>query len=452
MEKTTLMTEGDYRRQILSFALPLFLGSLFQQLYSTVDSLIVGNYLGSSALAAVTSTGTLSYMVVGFFLGFSSGASVIIARQIGAQQDEEVHKAVHTAVSLGLIFGVIMTVVGVCGTDTMLKWTATPADVFADASVYLRTYFMGSMGLIMYNILVGILQASGDSRHPLYYLIFSSIVNMILDILFIAVFHMGIKGAGLATAAAQFCSMLLVLNRLIRTGESYRVNIRHLLIDMHYVRAIFSYGLPTALQGCVIDFANLLIQAYINSFGKAAMAGLGAYSRIEGFMFLPITSFSLALTTYVSQNLGARKEKRAFQGIRFGTLCTLISIELIGMVIYLFAPQLIHIFIQEEEVIAYGVLRARICAPFYFLIGFSHVTSAVMRGLGKPVVPMAVMLICWCGVRVAAVYLLGETLHSIAFVSWLYPFTWGLSTLVYIAEYVYVLKKEYPGVNMFKAA
>ena len=451
MEKTALMTDGDYRKRILYFALPLFLGSLFQQLYSTVDSLIVGNYLGSSALAAVTSTGTLSYLVVGFFLGFSSGASVIIARQIGAQKEQEISKAVHTAVSLGLIFGVIMTVVGVFGTDTMLRWTSTPADVFEDASIYLRTYFMGSMGLIMYNMLVGILQASGDSRHPLYYLIFSSVVNIVLDILFIAVFHLGIRGAGLATAAAQFCSMLLVLYRLVRTKESYQVRVKSLHIDPYYMKSIFSYGLPTALQGCVIDFANLLIQAYINSFGKAAMAGLGAYSRIEGFMFLPITSFSLAMTTFVSQNLGAKQEKRAFAGIRFGIICTLISIESIGALIYIFAPQLIHIFIQEEDVIAYGVLRARICAPFYFLIGFSHVTSAVMRGLGKPVVPMAVMLLCWCGVRVAAVYLLGDILHSIAFVSWLYPITWGLSTVVYIAEYAYVLKKEYPEVSIFKA-
>lgn len=436
MDEKLLMTSGDYRKKIIYFALPIFLGSLFQQFYNTADSLIVGNFLGSSALAAVSSTGSLIFLLIGFFLGFSSGSGVIIAREIGARNDENTSKAVHTAVFLGILFSIGMTVTGVLFADPMLHMIGIPEEVFREASLYVRIYFAGSTGLVMYNIMVGILQAAGDSRHPLYYLVASSLINIALDLLFIAGFHMGVEGAASATIISQFISMFLVLHRLVHIDAAYRIDFRRIRMHSAFLREIFAYGLPTAMQGCVIDFANLMIQAYINSFGQNAMAGIGAYSRIEGFMFLPVTAFGMALTTFVSQNIGAGQRERAFRGIRFGTICTLISIELIGVAIYTFAPQMIRLFIQDPDVIAYGVLRARICALFYFLLGFSHVTSSVMRGLGRPVVPMVVMLVCWCAVRVIAILLLGNTFHSIAFVSWLYPITWALSSAVYILQYM----------------
>ena len=435
MDEKLLMTSGDYRKKIIYFALPIFLGNLFQQFYNTADSLIVGNFLGSHALAAVSSTGSLIFLLIGFFLGFSSGSGVIIAREIGARNDANTERAVHTAVMLGIGFSILMTLAGIFGADAMLRMIGIPAEVFHDASLYVRIYFAGSTGLVMYNIFVGILQASGDSRHPLYYLITSSIINIILDLLFITVFHMGVDGAALATIISQLISMALAGYRLMNIDSACRIMFSRLKIDPSFLKEIFAYGLPTAMQGCVIDFANLMIQAYVNSFGPNAMAGIGAYSRIEGFMFLPVTAFGIALTTFVSQNIGAKQEDRAFQGIRFGTVCTLVSIELIGVAIYVFAPQLISMFIQDPDVIYYGVLRARICSLFFFLLGFSHVTSSVMRGLGKPVVPMAVMLICWCAVRVIAILLLGDTFHSVAFVSWLYPITWCLSSLVYVYQY-----------------
>lgn len=435
MDEKLLMTSGDYRKKIIYFALPIFLGNLFQQFYNTADSLIVGNFLGSHALAAVSSTGSLIFLLIGFFLGFSSGSGVIIAREIGARNDANTERAVHTAVMLGIGFSILMTLAGIFGADAMLRMIGIPAEVFHDASLYVRIYFAGSTGLVMYNIFVGILQASGDSRHPLYYLITSSIINIILDLLFITVFHMGVDGAALATIISQLISMALAGYRLMNIDSACRIMFSRLKIDPSFLKEIFAYGLPTAMQGCVIDFANLMIQAYVNSFGPNAMAGIGAYSRIEGFMFLPVTAFGIALTTFVSQNIGAKQEDRAFQGIRFGTVCTLVSIELIGVAIYVFAPHLIRMFIQDPDVIYYGVLRARICSLFFFLLGFSHVTSSVMRGLGKPVVPMAVMLICWCAVRVIAILLLGDTFHSVAFVSWLYPITWCLSSLVYVYQY-----------------
>ena len=442
MDEKLLMTSGDYRKKIIYFALPIFLGNLFQQFYNTADSLIVGNFLGSHALAAVSSTGSLIFLLIGFFLGFSSGSGVIIAREIGARNDANTERAVHTAVMLGIGFSILMTVAGVFGADAMLRMIGIPAEVFHDASLYVRIYFAGSTGLVMYTIFVGILQASGDSRHPLYYLITSSIINIILDLLFITVFHMGVDGAALATIISQLISMALAGYRLMNIDSACRIMLSKLKIDPSFLKEIFAYGLPTAMQGCVIDFANLMIQAYVNSFGPNAMAGIGAYSRIEGFMFLPVTAFGIALTTFVSQNIGARQEERAFQGIRFGTVCTLISIELIGVAIYVFAPQLISMFIQDPDVIYYGVLRARICSLFFFLLGFSHVTSSVMRGLGKPVVPMAVMLICWCAVRVIAILLLGDTFHSVAFVSWLYPITWFLSSLVYVYQYYRIYQER----------
>ena len=304
MDESLLMTSGDYRKKIIYFALPIFLGNLFQQFYNTADSLIVGNFLGSSALAAVSSTGSLIFLLIGFFLGFSSGSGVIIAREIGARNDENTTLAVHTAVTLGIMFSVGMTVCGVFFAEPMLHMIGIPESVFPEASLYVRIYFAGSTGLVMYNIMVGILQAAGDSRHPLYYLIASSLINIVLDLLFIAVFHMGVEGAATATIISQFVSMFLVLHRLMHIDSAYRIIPSKIRIAPQFLREIFAYGLPTAMQGCVIDFANLMIQAYINSFGQNAMAGIGAYSRIEGFMFLPVTAFGMALTTFVSQNIG----------------------------------------------------------------------------------------------------------------------------------------------------
>lgn len=427
-----LMTEGSIHRKIIGFAIPVFIGYLFQQLYNTADSLIVGRFLGANALAAVSTNGAFINLLIGFFLGFSTGAGVIIARHIGAGDPRQTERAVHTAVSLGLIGSVLISLLGVAVTPLVLCWMGTPEEVFAEAQKYLRVYFAGATGLIMYNIFVGILQASGDSRHPLVYLIVSSIVNVILDVLFVAVISMGVEGAALATILSQLLSMVLAGTRLMRTTESIRVNPRKLVIDHENLRFIVQNGLPTGMQNSVIDLSNILIQSYINSFGGLAMAGIGASCKIEGFAFLPCIAFSMALTTFVSQNLGAKQYGRVREGMRFGILCALAMIELMGVMLFIFAPQIIALFNSDPQVIQFGVSRARVCALFYCLVGFSHVASAVMRGLGKPMTPMLIMLLCWCAVRILVLFTLGQVVHDIRLCYWIYPVTWTISSTVYL--------------------
>ena len=425
------LTEGSIRRGIIGFAIPIFIGYLFQQLYNTADSLIVGNYLGENALAAVSSNAAFIYLFVGFFMGFATGAGVVIARHIGADDPHQTSLAVHTTVAMGLAFSVLVSVLGVAVTPAMLRWMRTPPEVFTESCKYLRIYFAGATGLVMYNMLVGILQASGDSRHPLIYLIASSLVNVVLDVLFVAVFHMGVEGAAYATVISQFLSMFLAAARLMRLEGSIRVVPRRVRFDPDNLRYIVRNGLPTALQACVIDLSNLLIQSYINSFGNLAMAGIGASTKVEGFAFLPVTAFSMAVTTFVSQNMGARKYDRVRGGIRFGLLCTLATIELLGVATFLFAPQIVGLFNRNPEVIRFGRGRTQVCALFYCLVGFSHVASAVMRGLGKPMTPMVIMLTCWCAVRILVLFTLGQAVHDIRLAFWIYPFTWALSSAVY---------------------
>ena len=426
------MTEGSIRGNLIRFAVPIFIGHFFQQLYNTIDALIVGNLLGPGALAAVTSTSSYIYLMTAFFMGFATGAGVIIARYIGAQDGRATEKAVHTAVSVGLIFSVIMTLCGLFLTQHVLSLMGTPQNVFDRSSLYCRIYFAGSLFQVMYNVFVGILQAAGDSRHPLIYLAISSVVNIFLDILFIAGLHMDVDGAALATVCSQCLNMVLVLRRLLTTKESIRVRPGRLRIDPESFRLILRYGVPTAMQGCVVDLSNMLIQSYINSFGSDAMAGLGVSSKIEGFSFLPVTAFSMALTTFISQNMGAGKRDRVRGGMRFGLTCTAAILCVLGVILYAFAPHLIRLFNDDPAILVYGVTRTRICALFYVLVGFSHTASAVARGLGKPMTPMLVMLICWCLVRVVVLATLGQVVHDIRLVCWIYPITWALSSVVYV--------------------
>ena len=430
-----LMTEGSIKKKIILFAIPIFIGQLFQQLYNTVDSLIVGRLIGSRALAAVSSTGTITFLVIGFFFGFAMGAGIVIAREIGAQNEVKIRQAVHTTVAMGLFFSVSISLIGVLFTPFMLRIMGVPEDVMGDATLYLQVYFGGSTGLIMYNTFVGILQASGDSRHPLYYLILSSVLNIFLDTLFIAAFHMGVEGAALATIISQFISMFLALRRLRKSQSSIQIHISKIRFHKKTLLEIIRFGLPTALQGCIIDLSNIVIQSYVNSFGSLAMAGIGAYSKIEGFAFLPVTAFSMTMSTFISQNLGAGKKDRMKKGMKFGLICTVCSIEIIGMIIFILAPLLVKAFNPDPDVIAFGALRAHICALFYFLMGFSNVSSAIMRGLGRPIAPMVIMLVFWCAVRIIVFMTIGKTYHNILLTCWIYPITWGMSSIAYLIYY-----------------
>ena len=429
------MTKGSIVKHMIYFALPLLLGNLFQQLYNTVDSLIVGNFLGSSALAAVSSSGSLIFMLIGFLSGISSGAGVIISRYFGAEDIKNVHRAVHTTVAFGIVAGLLMTAAGVLMSPQILIWMGTPESVMGESVIYLQIYFSGSFGFVMYNIFVGILQAIGDSRHPLYYLIISSVINVVLDILFIRMYHTGVGGAALATVISQAVSAILCMIQLICTKGSHKLQIKEIKFNRNILGQIIRIGLPSGVQNSIIAFANIIVQSYINAFGEMAMAGYGAYSKIEGFGFLPINSFTMAMTTFVGQNLGAKKIERTKKGARFGILITIGLAELIGVCVYLFAPQLIAAFDSTPEVIRFGVEKAQTAALFYCLLAFSHSVASILRGAGKAMVPMIIMMCCWCVIRVTFLAVTIPLTHSMQMVYIVYPLTWGLSSLAFLFCY-----------------
>lgn len=430
MNSQTRMSEGPIAGAIIRFAMPLFLGNLFQQMYNSVDSLIVGNHIGSSGLAAVSATSTLIQLLIGFFQGVFLGAGVLIARFFGARMPELMRRAIHTTVTIALVCGTALTAVGTLLTPLILKWMGTPEDIFGLTVSYIRVYFMGSLGLILYNACTGIMQALGDSRHPLYYLIISSVTNIFLDLFFIRVLHLGVASAALATTIAQLLSAVLCVVRLMNAADDSRLSVRELGFDQDMIVQVLKFGLPSGLQNSIIGIANVIVQANINAFGTMAVAGIGAYSKIEGFAFLPVTSFNAALTTFTGQNLGAKEYGRAKRGSRFGLLCTISIAELIGVITVIFARPLISAFTREPEAITYGLGKLYITAPFYFLLAASHGLAAVLRGAGKAKIPMLVMLCCWCVFRVAFISVLVPITQSINAVNWVYPVTWGLSTII----------------------
>lgn len=434
MEQTkssNLLTEGVIWKKIIGFALPVFLGNLFQQMYNMADSLIVGNFIGSDALAAVSSSGSVIFLLVGFFNGISVGAGVVIARYFGARELDNMERAIHTTVAFGITAGIIMTLVGILLTPQILLWMGTPADILPNSILYFRVYFCGSLAFVLYNVFVGILQAVGDSRRPLFYLIISSITNVILDLLFVAVFQLGVGSAALATVFSQIISATLCFIHLVRTKKEYHVNVRRIRFDMFMLKQVIQNGLPAGVQNSVIALANIVVQSNINAFGKMAVAGCGAYSKIEGFGFLPINCFTLALTTFISQNLGAKQYDRAKQGARFGILCSITLAEIIGIFIFIFSPILISAFNSDPEVIQFGVTQARTVTLFYCLVAFSHCLAGIFRGAGRSTIPMAVMLVCWCIIRVTYITIIVRFIPVINVVFWAYPLTWSLSSIIF---------------------
>ena len=412
----TLMTNGPIWKRIIAFAIPLFFGNLFQQLYNTADSLIVGNFLGSSALAAVSSSGNLIFLMVGFFNGIAIGAGVVVAKYFGAKKFDMVQRAIHTIVALGIVSGLLLTVVGVLAAPQILVLMGTPADVLPNS--------------------VGILQSVGDSKHPLIYLIISSIINIVLDLVLVAGFHFGVGAAALATIISQFISAFLCLRQLLKSPREYRVHLSNIRIDWLMLKQIISNGLPAGLQNSIISLANVVVQSNINKFGQMAVAGCGSYSKIEGFGFLPITCFAMALTTFISQNLGAKEYQRAKKGAVFGVICSISIAELVGVLIYFFSPYFIAAFNATPQVVSYGVAQAHVVTLFYFLLAFSHCMAGILRGAGKSTVPMFVMLVCWCIIRVTYISVAVKFIPDIRVIFWAYPLTWTLSSIAFILYFV----------------
>ena len=430
------MTEGSIAGALFRFTMPIMLGNIFQQLYNTADALIVGNMLSSRALASVTSVGSVIWMLIGFFNGFAQGSGVIIARYFGAGDEEGLKKAIHTHTLLCFLAGVALTVVGLVLSPWIISLMNTPEEVVGQSILYLRVFFMGGVGLAVYNGCTGLMQAVGDSRHPLYYLIFSSCLNVVLDIVFIGVFGMDVDGAALATIIAQFLSAILCLMRLFRTDEVYRLELRSMRLDPVVLKNIFRFGTPAAVQNTITAFGNTMVQANVNSFGDMAMAGVGALQKIEGFIFMPITSLAIALSTFVSQNLGAREFERTRKGARYGTLCAMALAEVMGLLFFLFSRDFLGFFTHEPEAIAFGFRRVQLVWVFYCALAATHCLAGVMRGAGKPMVTMVAFVGCWCLFRVLIMTIFVPIYRSIDVVFLAFPITWTMST-AYLAWYYF---------------
>lgn len=430
------MTQGNPYSQIIAFALPIFLSQVFQQLYNTADTLIVGRFLGTNALAAVSSSGTLIFLLVSFFNGTSMGAGVVVSKYFGAKDNDKISRAIHTNIVFSLLCGVVLTLVGVFLTPIFLVWMKTDPDVLPEAIEYFRYYFLGSLAMIMYNACRGIMSALGDSKRPLYYLIFSSLLNVALDVLFVAGFGWGVWSAAVATVLSQAASVVLCLRHLLVKDQIYSVQLKKLRIDKAMLLEIIRYGLPAGVQNSVIAFANTIVQTQINSFGKYATAAYGTHGKIEGFAFLPIVSFNMAISTFISQNLGAGLYDRVKQGARFGIVAAVLMAELVGVLCYIFAPQLIGLFDSNAEVIRLGTMQARTVSLFFFLLAYSHSIAAVCRGAGKAFVPMFIMLGVWCVLRICYIAYVSHTFGELSYIYWAYPITWAISSVMYLIYYL----------------
>ena len=400
MNKQTMMTEGAIWKKILLFSIPLILGNLFQQLYNTVDSIIVGNYIGSNALAAVGSGGSFINLLIGFCVGASAGAGVVISQAYGAQDTERLHKAVHTTIAIAIVCGIVVTLAGVILAPVVHNIMGTPVEVYEEAVAYLRVYFGGMLFSVVYNLAAGILNAVGNSRRSLIYLMIAAFSNIILDLFFVVVLKMGVVGVALATDISQFLSCIFIIGYLMKTNEVYKLKIREIKFYDNMVSKIIKIGLPTGIQNIVIAVSNVIIQSGINSFGPVVMAGFTSYVKIDGFNFLPLMSFSMAATTFTGQNIGAGKMDRVKKGMKVSLAMGMGYAMATGILLFNIAPYAMGIFTKDPEVVACGVYLMKFFCPFYWILAFIHVMAGTIRGTGKTLPPMIIILVSLCLFRI----------------------------------------------------
>lgn len=429
---TNLMTEGNIAKQLFFFSIPLILGNLLQQLYNTADSIVVGNFVGSNALAAVGSGTVLINLIIAFSQGTAVGAGVVIAQYIGAKHKEKLSEAVHTSVAIALIIGAALSLFGVLFSKTLLIWMKTPKEVLNESVVYLRIYFAGLIFNVIYNMAAGIMNAAGNSKRSLRYLAYASVTNIILDLLFVGLLKMGIMGAALATDISQLLSGVLSMLFLMRVNEDYKVTLKKIKLHKESAKKIIRVGLPTGLQNTVISISNVLVQSGINGFGATAMAGFGAYLKVDGFNILPVLSFSMAATTFVGQNYGAGKIDRVKKGmwITLGmvTLYTIVT----GALLLIFSHQIIRLFSADTAVIAYGADAMKYFCPFYFVLGILNCLAGTVRGTGKTMPPMIIMLISMCIFRIFWIQLALPRIGTIEGIYMLYPISWAIGAAMMV--------------------
>lgn len=433
--RDTDMTQGSIVKHLIAFMLPMLFGLLFQQLYNTVDTIVVGRFVGKEALAAVGSTGVIVGTLVGFSAGLSMGSSVVISQSYGAHDYRQLRRAVHTTICLTFIMAVIATIIGRFLASPLLRMMSTPEDVFDEAKTYLDIYFSGIGGLLVYNMGSSILRAVGDSRRPLYFLIFSALLNTVLDLLFVIVFHMGIEGVALATIISQFVSALLILWVLTHDHGPYGLHWRELAIDRGICRRIISIGLPGGIQQGVTSFSNVFVQSYVNFFGSACMAGWASYNKVDVFLFLPAHAISMAATTLVGQNYGAGQMKRAKQGVRDSLIVSVACTAVLAVLTMIFANKIILLFTQDADVIEYALYFVYRISPFYIVSCFQLIYGACLRGIGVAKMPTVIMLFSFVLFRQLYLLVIKLLGHSLLGVTMAYPVGWTMCTVLMFIFY-----------------
>lgn len=428
-KKSVDMTQGSIWRHLIMFAVPMLIGQIFQQLYSTVDSVVVGQFVGKQALAAVGATGPIINALIGFFSGLSMGAGVVISQCFGAKDKKGVHDAVHTSMLLTFLAAIFCTTLGVLAADPLLRMMSTPEDVFAEASTYLRIYFGGIVGLMVYNIGAGILRAVGDSKRPLYFLIFSACTNVVLDLLFVIAFDMGVAGVAWATVVSQLASAVLVIILLSRTQEDHKLNMREMRVHGHVLRRVLKIGLPAAVQTSVISFSNVFVQAYINAFQSDCMAGWTSYSRLDAFAWLPMMCIGMANTTFVGQNLGAGNLVRVKKGVRAGLLLSMAGTSVVVAFLMLFAESALSLFNGDPEVLKYGTMFIMWMSPFYIPYCATQIYSGALRGAGDSVSPMIITISSFVVFRQLYLLIGTQFINTPLFVGMSYPAGWVVASL-----------------------
>lgn len=429
-KKTILMTEGVIWRQIFLFSIPLILGNLLQQMYNTMDSVIVGNFVGSDALAAVGASSSLLYLLIAFSTGAATGAGVVVAQLYGAGDEKKVQDAVHTALGIAVVLGLILTVVGIAVSPKLLEWMNTPEDIMEQSVEYLRVYFAGVVFNVIYNMAAGILNAVGNSKRSLLYLGIASFLNIGLDIFFIAILKMGVAGAAIATDICQLISSILILGFLVKVPDKYRITVKKIQIHKHMATRIIQIGLPSGIQNMVISLSNVLVQTGVNGFGTNAVAGFSAYLKVDGFNILPVMSFSMAATTFTGQNYGAGKMDRVKRGMWVTVAMSMIYTITTGFLLLTFAEPIISIFTSDANVIAYGVLATKYFCPFYFLLGIMHSLAGTVRGTGKTIPPMVIILLALCVFRIIWVQFAVPKFESIRGIYLVYPLSWCVGAVL----------------------
>ena len=436
------MTDGPITTHLIAFSVPLLLGNIFQMLYNTVDSIVVGKYVGKEALAAISSTTMIVNIMIFFFNGFSVGGGVVISQYLGARKMKELHRTVETTIAMTILFGVFFTFAGFLLVPVMLRLMQTPEDVFPQAKLYLEIYFSGALGLLIYNMGSGILRAVGDTKRPLYFLIFTSVLNTALDLLFVITFKAGIAGAAIATIISQFISAILVLRLLTGTDDIYRLTWNDLKVDIPILKFILEIGLPAGVQAMITSVSNVFVQSYINGFGSGCMAGWGAYNKLDSFIFLPINSLGQVATTFVSQNIGAEKEDRANKGTVRALEISVGVTFLIATILIFFAPAATGLFTNDDEVVYYGSLFIRMNTYFLMFNAVNHVLAGALRGRGESKIPMICMLACFVVIRQIYLFVGSRIAYNPYVVGFGYPVGWMTCCVAELVCFALIIRKN----------